>query len=170
MLYTTPCRNSWVLVSFPDCSRLQFSIACSIQKQRRDLDRYTMMWHNKGRQTGRERCPMKNLLYYLVQGLKAIAFKRNCQYNLLFGRFKADKCKVCVLQWSGTTTLSPTPYPVCLPESSHVTKSPRPSLSVLAHCSWSKTELGKTRDEVKSVHGCIQWAWVTHYCYWAWTI
>ena len=75
-----------------------------------------------GRQTGWY--PLKNLKTFLVQGLKTVAFERQCQYRSLLGRFNANQCKV-------TIGHCPPHVSSVYLMSSHVTKSPRLSPSIL---------------------------------------
>ena len=64
--------------------------------------------------------------------IEARTFEMEGQYNLLFGKFKADQRKVCELQQLGTQ-----PF-MCLPsaylKSLNVMKSLRPSFFVFAYC------------------------------------
>ena len=62
-------------------------------------------------------------------------FERQRQYSPLFGKLKADQCKVCELQRSGTTLLT----------STYVTLSPRPSPSIFVYCKQSINGCGNSQ-------------------------
>ena len=53
---------------------------------------------------------LQSFLWYFVQELETITFKRQWQYSLLFGRLEVDQCRVCELQWLVTTPLASTSH------------------------------------------------------------
>ena len=68
----------------------------------------------------------------LSKKLETVTFERQHQYSLLFGKPKADQCKVVIYN-------DRAPPPSRLPDVTHVTLSPRLSPSVFAYCKQSKT-------------------------------
>ena len=101
------------IASFPCCSRLQFLIACSMQKNgggrpRRKSCIRDIRYRREGRREGGQ-CPMKNLEVLSCSRTWDCNVRKTASIQLVvFSRLEADQRKVCELQWSGTAPLTST--------------------------------------------------------------